>query len=49
MPTEVRINGASVGIPAGASIKIHDISEDELVTVTLTFFARSLSIHAEPA
>lgn len=49
MPTEVRINGASVAIPAGVSIRVHDITDSDLVTVTLTVFARSISIRAEDA
>ncbi|WP_031189827.1 MULTISPECIES: hypothetical protein [Streptomyces] len=49
VPNEIRINGASVVIPAGANIRIHDITDSDLVTVTLTVFARSISIRAEDA
>ncbi|MEU8829350.1 hypothetical protein [Streptomyces sp900116325] len=46
-PSAVRINGVEIPIPADATIKIHDISADELVTVTLTLFARRVTIAAE--
>lgn len=48
MPSAVRINGVEVLIPSGAKIRIHDISDDEVVTVTVTMFARSVSIRHEP-
>lgn len=49
LPNEVRINGTSVAVPADARIQVHDISGDEVVTVTITVFVRSLSIRAEDA
>jgi hypothetical protein len=49
LPNTVRINGTSVAIPADSRIKVGDISDGELVTVTITVFARSLSIRAEDA
>ncbi|MFE4857367.1 hypothetical protein [Streptomyces sp. NPDC056670] len=48
VPSTVRINGAEILIPSGATIRVHDISDHELVTVTLTVFARSVSIRHEP-
>lgn len=47
VPSAVRINGVEVPIPAGSKIKVHEIGEDEAVTVTLTLFARSITIKAE--
>lgn len=47
-PNSLRINGTEIAVPAGARINIHEITEDELVTVTLTVFARSVSIRPEP-
>lgn len=47
-PNAVRINGVEIPIPGGTKIHVHEISEDELVTVTLTVFARSVSIRHEP-
>lgn len=47
LPNHVRINGAPVAVPAGSLIQIGDISDGELVTVTITVFARSVSIRAE--
>lgn len=50
VPSIVRINGVEVLIPSGAKIRIHDITDDEVVTVTITMFARSISIrHEEPS
>jgi len=46
-PSAVRINGAEILIPRDATIRVHDLSGDELVTVTITVFARSLTITAE--
>ncbi|MGW7688833.1 hypothetical protein ACWGMA_08055 [Streptomyces asiaticus] len=46
-PSAVRINGIEVLIPQDAKIRIHDLSTDELVTVTLTLFARRITIAAE--
>lgn len=48
VPSAVRINGAEILIPQDAKIQIRDITPDELVTVTLTMFARSISIRHEP-
>jgi hypothetical protein len=47
VPSKVRINGVEVAIPAGAKIHIGEISEDEGVTVTLTMYARRVTIAAE--
>lgn len=47
-PNAVRINGVEIPIPGGTKIQVHEISEDELVTVTLTVFASSVSIRHEP-
>ncbi|MFC8986028.1 hypothetical protein [Streptomyces sp. NPDC057115] len=47
VPSAVRINGVEVLIPAGAKIRIGEISEDEGVTVTLTMYARRVTIAAE--
>ena len=43
----VRINGVEVSIPGGAKIRVHEITEDEAVVVTLTMFARRVVIAAE--
>jgi hypothetical protein len=48
MPTAVKINGVEVLIPSDAKIRVHDITDAELVTVTVTMFARSVSIRHEP-
>ncbi|MFM9589892.1 hypothetical protein ACKI1J_14785 [Streptomyces scabiei] len=47
MPSAVRINGVDIPIPSGTKIRVHDIREDEAVTVTLTMFARRVTIAAE--
>lgn len=47
VPSKVRINGTEVLIPAGTSIRIGEISDDEAVTVTLTMYARRIVIAAE--
>lgn len=47
VPSKVRINGTEVLIPAGASIRIGEISDDEGVTVTITMYARRIVIAAE--
>lgn len=49
IPNEVRINGVTVAVPADARIQVHEISDAELVTATITVFVRSLSIRAEDA
>jgi len=47
IPSAVRINGVEVPIPSGSTIKIHDITDDDAVTVTVTMFARRITIHHE--
>ncbi|MFJ7998957.1 hypothetical protein ACIQ7D_17675 [Streptomyces sp. NPDC096310] len=47
MPSAVRINGVEVAIPADATIHMGEISDGEFVTVTLTVFARRVTIPAE--
>ncbi|OMI34389.1 hypothetical protein [Streptomyces sparsogenes] len=47
VPSAVRINGIEVPIPQDAKIRINDLSADEFVTVTLTLFARRITIAAE--
>jgi hypothetical protein len=47
VPSKVRINGTEVLIPAGTSIRIGEISDDEGVTVTITMYARRIVIAAE--
>lgn len=47
VPSAVRINGVDIPIPSGTKIRVHDISEDEAVTITLTMFARRIVIAAE--
>lgn len=47
IPSKVRINGTEVLIPAGTKIHVGEISEDEGVTVTITMFARRVTIAAE--
>lgn len=47
VPSAVRINGAEIAIPADATIKIHEIRATDVVTVTLTLFARRITIAAE--
>ncbi|MET9728428.1 hypothetical protein [Streptomyces zaomyceticus] len=49
LPNHVRINGTPMAIPADSLIQISDITDGELVTVTITVFARSISIRAEDA
>ncbi len=46
-PNAVRINGVEVALHADSKIRIGDISEDEAVTVTITMFARRITIAAE--
>lgn len=51
IPNDVRINGQSLLIPAGEKITVHNIEingERDAVKVTLTLFARRVSIHSEP-
>ncbi|MFD3815023.1 hypothetical protein ACFWRZ_08145 [Streptomyces rubiginosohelvolus] len=47
MPSAVRINGVAVPIPSGTSIKISDMTDEDAVTVTVTMFARRITIHHE--
>jgi hypothetical protein len=47
VPNAVRINGTEVAIPEGARVKVHEINDEECVTVTLTVFASSVTIRAE--
>lgn len=47
VPNAVRVNGVEIPIPADAKIKVHEMSNSEAVTVTLTLFARSITIKAE--
>ncbi|WP_069751583.1 hypothetical protein [Streptomyces sp. EN16] len=47
IPSTVRINGVEVPIPSGSSIKIDDMRDDEAVAITITMFARRISIHHE--
>lgn len=53
IPNQVRINGFPLAIPAGESIKVHEITfnDDErgldVASVTLTLFARRVTIAAE--
>jgi hypothetical protein len=49
VPNGLRINGEDVAVPAGASIQVHDLNDSEPVTVTLTVFARSISVRHESA
>lgn len=48
VPNGFRINGVEMPIPQDARIKIHDISSDEAVTVTVTLLASSVTIRTEP-
>ncbi|MFE7510184.1 hypothetical protein ACFU8I_02985 [Streptomyces sp. NPDC057540] len=47
LPNHVRINGAPITIPADSRIQVSEIADGEPVTVTITVFARSISIRAE--
>lgn len=47
VPNAVRINGTEVAIPEDARIQIHEITPEDVVTVTLTVFARSVTIRPE--
>ncbi|MBO2461150.1 hypothetical protein [Actinomadura violacea] len=52
LPDDIRINGRSVLAPSDAPVRVHDITmnHDELVQVTLTLFARRVTIgHEQPA
>ncbi|AJP04778.1 hypothetical protein TU94_28365 [Streptomyces cyaneogriseus subsp. noncyanogenus] len=47
VPNAVRINGTEVAIPEDARIQIHEITPEDVVTVTLTIFASSVTIRTE--
>lgn len=47
IPSALRINGVEIPIPGDAKIRIGDLSADEVVTVTITMFARRVTIAAE--
>ena len=47
IPSAVRINGVEVPIPSGSSIKISDMTDDDAVSVTVTMFARRITIAAD--
>jgi hypothetical protein len=49
VPNEIRINGHPVAAPADKPVIVHEmnVASDELVSVTLTLFARRISIRAE--
>lgn len=49
LPNDVRINGQSLLVPQDAEIVVHEITTraDELTHVTLTLFARRVTIAAE--
>lgn len=47
IPSALRINGVEIPIPADAKIRIHELSVDEFVTVTITMFARRITIANE--
>lgn len=48
-PTEIRINGTPVLVPAGEAVIVHEMSvpSDDLVKVTMTVFARRVSMFQE--
>lgn len=48
IPNEIRINGVAVSVPAGYPVTISDMTSNDPVMVTLTIFARRVSIHQEP-
>jgi hypothetical protein len=35
-------------VPAGAIMQVHDVSDDGMVTVTVTMFVKRLVMDAEP-
>jgi hypothetical protein len=49
-PNLVRVNGTPLACPAGEGIYVHAINVDDgdVLKVTLTLFARHVTIHAEP-
>ena len=50
VPNEIRINGVPVLAPEGQVVTVHDmdIAARDLVKVTLTLFARRVTIGTEP-
>ncbi|MEU5772721.1 hypothetical protein ABZ819_05370 [Streptomyces venezuelae] len=46
VPNGLRINGANVAVPDGATIRIHDVKEGEPVSITLTVYVRELVIQS---
>lgn len=50
VPNEIRINGTPVLAPADQPVQVHgvSISGSEVVQVTLTLFARRVTIGSEP-
>jgi hypothetical protein len=48
VPNELRINGERVLVPAGAIMQVHDVSDDGMVSVTVTMFVKRLVMDAEP-
>lgn len=50
IPNEVRINGTPLLVPAGESIRIHEVEipgHGDVVMVTMTLFARRVEIKSE--
>lgn len=47
VPSAVRINGVEIPMPENATIKVHEMSADDAVTVTLTLLARRITIAAQ--
>lgn len=50
IPNEIRINGTPLLVPEGQTIKVHEMTfgnNDEAAQVTLTLFARRITIAAE--
>ena len=50
LPNEIRINGVPVLAPADEPVEVHgmSIAGDDIVKVTLTLFAKRVTIAAEP-
>lgn len=50
VPNEIRINGTPVLAPADYPVEVHGMSigSDDLVRVTLTLFAKRITVAAEP-
>ncbi|WP_369211308.1 hypothetical protein [Streptomyces flavofungini] len=47
VPNAVKINGTEVALPEDARIRIHEITNEDVVTITLTIYASSISIRPE--